>query len=139
MEDRGLSAAGIGRDNVELLPPLRGRLDLVHKQSRGDCGRPRDTIEDGFVNGCADAPAGKCDILRRMTTMTLQAAVRKAAELPKEAQDEIAREVFERVDGITRLRAALEIGIRELDAGLGEPLDLQATLRRLHNNDGTSH
>jgi len=67
-----------------------------------------------------------------MTTKTLQAALEKAAELPQEAQDEIAREVFERMDSITRVRAALEVGIRELDAGEGKPLEMTTVISSLH-------
>jgi len=71
-----------------------------------------------------------------MTTDTLQAALRKAAELPKEAQDEIAREVFERMDSITRVRAALEVGIRQLDAGEGKPLEMTTVISSLHKEHG---
>jgi hypothetical protein len=71
-----------------------------------------------------------------MTTKTLQAAMEKAASLPTEAQNEIAREMFERIDDLTQLRAALEVGIRELDAGLGKPVDMTAVRRRLHREHG---
>ena len=67
-----------------------------------------------------------------MTTKTLKAALKKAAELPKEAQDEIAREVFERMDSITRVRAALEVGLRQLDAGERKPLEMTTVISNLH-------
>jgi hypothetical protein len=66
-----------------------------------------------------------------MTSKTLQAAMEEAAALPKAAQDEIAREVFERVNNIARIRQALEVGIDELDEGLGAPVDFGGLRRRL--------
>jgi hypothetical protein len=71
-----------------------------------------------------------------MVTDTLQAALTKAAELPKEAQDEIAREVFERMDSITRVRSALEVGLRQLDAGEGKPLETTTVISSLHKEHG---
>lgn len=70
-----------------------------------------------------------------MTTKMLQAALEKAAELPKEAQDEIAREVFEHMDSITRVRAALEVGLRQLDAGKGKPLEIATFISSLKEHD----
>jgi hypothetical protein len=60
-----------------------------------------------------------------MRTKTLELAMDKAGALPVETQEQIGREVLERIDRIERLRAELEIGIRQLDAGLGEPLDIE--------------
>lgn len=54
----------------------------------------------------------------------------KAASLPRQAQEEIAREVLERVSSIEQTRDALKVGIAQLDAGLGEPLDSDELLRR---------
>ena len=71
-----------------------------------------------------------CGILACMTTKTLKLAMDRAAELPKQAQEEIAREVLERVNGIAYVRAAIEIGVRQLDAGMGRPLDLGRLMRR---------
>jgi hypothetical protein len=70
-----------------------------------------------------------------MTTKTLQLAMDKAAELPRLAQEEIAREVLERVNTIEQTRAALKVGLDELDAGLGQSLDVDEFLssaRREH-------
>jgi hypothetical protein len=74
-----------------------------------------------------------------MKTKTIELALDKAATLPAEAQEQIGRDVLERVDRIARLRAELEIGIRQLDAGLGEPLDIE--VRELNGSGGliTSH
>ena len=64
-----------------------------------------------------------------MTSKTLKLAMDKAAELPRQAQEEIARDVLEHVNVIERLRAALKVGIDQLDVGLGEPLDISTLLR----------
>jgi len=75
------------------------------------------------------------DILRAMKTKTLELAMDKAATLPAATQEQIGREVLERIDRIARLRSELEIGARQLDAGLGEPLDIEeiiATARTQH-------
>jgi hypothetical protein len=64
-----------------------------------------------------------------MTNKTLQFAMDKAADLPRQAQEEIAREVLERVSTIEHMRAALKVGIDQLDAGLGQPVDIRALLR----------
>jgi hypothetical protein len=63
-------------------------------------------------------------------TRTLELALAKAAELPEAAQDALGRELLERIDAMARLRAELQIGIDELDAGLGEPLDIEDIIRR---------
>jgi hypothetical protein len=41
----------------------------------------------------------------------------------------IAYELLERIDTLSALRAALDVGIAELDAGLGSPLDVEAIIR----------
>jgi hypothetical protein len=78
-----------------------------------------------------------CRRFDRMTGMvkTLELAISKAAELPEAAQEQLGREILERLDALAELRAELSIGIRELDAGLGEPLDIEdviAEARREH-------
>jgi len=65
-----------------------------------------------------------------MTTKTLKLAMDKVSELPRHAQEAIAREVLERVSTIEQTRMALQVGIRELDAGLGQPADITKILRR---------
>lgn len=63
-------------------------------------------------------------------TRTLELAIAKAAELPEAAQDRLGRELLERIATLTQLRADLEVGLREFDAGLGKPLDVGDVLRR---------
>ena len=55
---------------------------------------------------------------------TLQLAISKAAALPEPAQEQLGRELLERIDALSKLRKAVETGLRELDAGKGKPLDI---------------
>ena len=61
---------------------------------------------------------------------TLELAISKASNLPAEAQEQLGRELLERIDTLQRVRAEVEVGIRELDAGLGEELDIEDTIRQ---------
>jgi hypothetical protein len=63
-------------------------------------------------------------------TSTLELAIEKASKLPEAAQEQIGLEMLERIAAIEDLRKELEIGIRELDAGLGQPLDIEDVKRR---------
>ena len=65
-------------------------------------------------------------------TKTLEMAIAKVSELPEAAQDEIGRELLARVEALAELRAELQIGIDELDAGQGRPLDVEEFLQELH-------
>lgn len=69
-------------------------------------------------------------------TRTLELALAKAAELPEAAQDALGRELLERIDSMAKLRAELQIGIDELDAGLGEPLDIEKLIEELNSEHG---
>ena len=53
----------------------------------------------------------------------------KAAALPEAAQERIAYELLERIDTLSSLKAAIDEGIAELDAGLGTPLDIEEIIR----------
>ena len=55
----------------------------------------------------------------------LELAIIKAANLPEAAQEQLGRELLERINTLAELRAEIDIGIRELDAGKGEPLDIE--------------
>ena len=63
---------------------------------------------------------------------TLELAVAKAAELPEEAQERIGFELLDRLAALQRLRADIDVGIKELDAGLGEELNLEEFLADLN-------
>lgn len=62
----------------------------------------------------------------------LKLAMTKAAELPEAAQEQLGRELLERIEMLTQLRADIDVGIRELDAGLGEDLDIEEFIGQLH-------
>ncbi len=61
---------------------------------------------------------------------TLELALSKVAALPDAAQEQIGRELLDRIDALARLRAEVEIGIRELDAGEGRPLDIEDVIKQ---------
>jgi hypothetical protein len=63
-------------------------------------------------------------------TNTLELAIAKAKELPEAAQDMLGLEILDRIAALAALRAELQIGIDELDAGLGGPLDVEDIIRR---------
>jgi hypothetical protein len=48
---------------------------------------------------------------------TLELAISKAASLSEAAQEQLGRELLERIDELAELRAEIEIGLRALDAG----------------------
>jgi hypothetical protein len=62
----------------------------------------------------------------------LKLAMERAADLPEAAQEQLGRELLERIDALTQLRAEIDVGVRELDAGLGEELDVEALIGELH-------
>ena len=61
---------------------------------------------------------------------TLELAMTKAAALPEAAQEQLGREMLERIDTLSNLRAEIDAGVRELDAGLGEELDIEDIIRQ---------
>ena len=62
----------------------------------------------------------------------LELAISKVAKLPEAAQEQLGRELLERIESIEQLRAEIELGIRELDSGLGSELDIEDVLRQAH-------
>jgi hypothetical protein len=63
---------------------------------------------------------------------TFEIAISKVAALPEATQEQLGRELLERIETLKNLRAEIEVGIGELDAGLGEELDVEGLLRQLH-------
>ena len=63
---------------------------------------------------------------------TFEVAVSKVAALPEAAQEQLGRELLERVETLKNLRAQIDEGVAELDTGLGEELDVEELLRQLH-------
>jgi hypothetical protein len=68
-------------------------------------------------------------------TKALQLAMTKAAALPEAAQEQLGREILERIERLNELRAAVDTGLRELDAGFGAELDIDAFIAELHQGD----
>jgi hypothetical protein len=68
-----------------------------------------------------------------LMTTALKLAMTKAADLPEAAQEQLGRELLERIETLTQLRAEIDVGIAELDAGLGEELDLEQLIEQLHH------
>jgi hypothetical protein len=63
-------------------------------------------------------------------TKALELAISRAMQLPEEAQEQLGRERLERIYTLDRLRSEVQLGVDELDAGLGEPLDIEALIRK---------
>jgi hypothetical protein len=68
-------------------------------------------------------------------TKALQLAITKAAALPEAAQEQLGRELLERIERLNALRAAIDVGVREFDAGMGEELDIDGLIDQLHRED----
>ena len=68
-------------------------------------------------------------------TKALQLAITKAAALPEAAQEQLGRELLDRIDQLNELREAIEFGARELDTGLGRELDIEELISQLHRED----
>jgi hypothetical protein len=65
---------------------------------------------------------------------TLELAMEKAATLPEAAQEELGRELLRQIDALAALRAEIDVGLAELDAGLGKEVDLAALLKELNES-----
>lgn len=63
-------------------------------------------------------------------TKTLELAMDKAASLPEAAQERIGRDVLDYVERVAQLRAELQIGIDQLEAGLGKELNIEEFLKQ---------
>jgi hypothetical protein len=61
---------------------------------------------------------------------TFEVAIEKAAKLPDAAQEQLGREMLERIEALDQLRTEIEVGIRELDGGLREQLDIEEVIRQ---------
>lgn len=72
-------------------------------------------------------------------TKELELALSKAASLPESVQEQLGRELLERIDTLAKLRTEIEAGVAELDAGLGTALDIEEVIlqaRRNHARQG---
>jgi len=61
---------------------------------------------------------------------TLELAIAEIASLPDADQEKIGQQLLSHVEKLRRLRAEIDKGIRSLDAGEGEPLDVEDFIRR---------
>ncbi len=66
----------------------------------------------------------------------LELAIAKAAGLPEAAQEQLGRDLLERIDALTSLRADIQVGLEELDAGKGKPLNVEELIRQARNERG---
>jgi hypothetical protein len=65
---------------------------------------------------------------------TLEIAISKVSNLSEAAQEQLGRELLERIETLEQLRNETEVGIRELDAGLGEELDIDKVIEQAHRD-----
>jgi Arc/MetJ-type ribon-helix-helix transcriptional regulator len=61
---------------------------------------------------------------------TLEKAIAEVSSLPDADQERIGQRLLSHVEKLRRLRTEIDKGIRSLDAGEGEPLDVEDFLRR---------
>jgi hypothetical protein len=67
---------------------------------------------------------------------TLEQAIAEVASLPAADQEQIGRKLLSHVERLRQLRAEIDKGIRQLDAGEGRPLDIEAFLQEMNDNHG---
>jgi hypothetical protein len=67
---------------------------------------------------------------------TLEQAIAKMSRLSDADQEEIGRKLLSHLERLNALRAELDKGIRSLDAGEGQPLDMEAFLRQKNSGHG---
>ena len=67
---------------------------------------------------------------------TLELAIKEVANLPDADQEQIGRGLLAHVEKLRALRSEIDKGIRSLDAGEGEELDIEAFLRQARQRYG---
>jgi hypothetical protein len=92
-----------------------------------------DALEKKGASAHAGDPAG-VSYIPTMGDM-LDLALSKAAKLPHAAREKIERELLDRIEVMSRLRAEINVGLRELDQGIGSPLDVEALMRQARNRE----
>ncbi len=63
-------------------------------------------------------------------------AFAEIASLPEVDQEQIGRQLLSHVEKLRQLREDLDKGVRSLDAGCGEPLDIEAFLAEQNTRYG---
>ena len=67
---------------------------------------------------------------------TLEKAIAEVGRLSEADQEEIGRKLLTHVEKLRRLRADLDEGLRSLDAGEGQELDIEAFLAHKNKAHG---
>ncbi|MGJ4949312.1 hypothetical protein [Bradyrhizobium sp. HKCCYLS20291] len=60
----------------------------------------------------------------------LEHAISELARLPEADQEQISRELVAHVQKLQALRDALDLGVKSLDAGNGQTLDIEELIQR---------
>jgi hypothetical protein len=68
----------------------------------------------------------------------LEQALSAVATLPDADQEEIGRRLLSHVEKLRQLREEIDKGIRSLEAGEGQPLDIAQFLDQQHERDGAA-
>jgi hypothetical protein len=63
---------------------------------------------------------------------TLEQAIAEIASLPDADQEQIGQQLLSHVEKLRRLRSEIDKGISSLDAGEGQPLDVEDFIRQQH-------
>ena len=66
----------------------------------------------------------------------LERAFAEIATLPEADQEQIGRQLVSHVERLRQLREELDKGVRSLDAGQGEPFDIEAFLAEQNARHG---
>ena len=64
---------------------------------------------------------------------TLELAISKAATLPEAAQEALGKDLLEKIEALAALRAEIDAGIADLDAGRDLEIDFDALLKELND------
>jgi hypothetical protein len=65
---------------------------------------------------------------------TLELAIAKVTALPEADQEAIGRDLLRRVEALAALRAEIDKGLADLDAGRAREIDFDALLKELHED-----
>lgn len=71
-----------------------------------------------------------------MKTNALDVAITKAQSLPEETREQIGRDVLLRIEKLEQLRADLQLGIDQLDAGQGTEIAIGEIISRARREHG---
>ena len=75
-------------------------------------------------------------LLRWLMVKTLEKAIAEVSRLPDSDQEEIGRQILSHVEKLKWLRTEIDKGIKSLDRGEGQELDMDELLRDLNQRHG---